>query len=127
MLWLLEPNLLTRAPEGPALAASVAAEDGSLRVAASFEPGAEVVRVRLEAGAPPEGRVLQLWLLPDGGQGAPESLGVLPEGEGMLPVPERLREAVAGGVLAISDEPPGGSPAAGPTGTVLATGAVTTL
>lgn len=127
VLWLVDPGLLTRAPEGPVLAATVAAEDGSIRVAARFEPGAEVVEVRLEAGAAPAGRVLQLWLLPEGGQGAPESLGVLPEGGGTLPVPEALREAVAGGVLAISDEPPGGSPEAGPTGSVLATGPVTTL
>jgi len=39
-------------------------------------------------------------------------------------VPDDLRRRVAGAVLAISDEPEGGSPTGAPTGDVLAVGPV---
>jgi anti-sigma-K factor RskA len=44
-----------------------------------------------------------------------------------LPLPEALRGTVAGLVLAVSDEPPGGSPTGAPTGAVLAVGQVSAL
>lgn len=127
--WLALPGVFQRGPAGPDFAATVSAEDGSLVVLASLQAEDDAVAVELQAGAAPPGRVLELWLLPDGGQGAPESLGVLPEGAAVarLPVREDLRDDMPDGVLAISDEPPGGSPEATPTGSVLATGAIATL
>lgn len=120
------PGLLTRAPEGPAFAADLAAEDGSLVVAARFEAGTGEIAVEREAGAAPEGRVLELWIIPDGQ--APVSLGVLPEAEAaVLPVPEAFRAGFPAGILAITDEPPGGAPEGAPTGTIRATGTITTL
>jgi anti-sigma-K factor RskA len=126
LLWIAAPGLLTRPPQGPAFVAEVAAEDRSLVVAARFEPGEGEIVVEREAGAAPPGRVLELWIIPEGG--APVSLGVLPEAEAAeLAVPEAFREGFPAGILAISEEPPGGAPGAAPTGAVLATGPITTL
>ncbi|MEL6126646.1 MAG: anti-sigma factor [Pseudomonadota bacterium] len=53
------------------------------------------------------------------------SLGVLPEEpDARISVAVALRPLLPGGTLAISDEPPGGSPTGAPTGEVLAVGAV---
>lgn len=65
-------------------------------------------------------RAYELWLLP-GGDKPPRSLGLLPtEGEKTVVVPAELREMLASGkTLAVSVEPPGGSPTGLPTGPVL--------
>ena len=67
---------------------------------------------------------LELWVLPK--EGAPRSLGVVANEMGdtlitILPTDPRVRGANA---LAISLEPPGGSPTRQPTGPVLATGVI---
>lgn len=114
------------APFTPAYLAEVAATDGSLIVLAAFDPAQGTLRLERTAGAARPDRVLQLWVI--AGDAAPSSLGVLP-GDNItdFAVPEALRDAVSGGVLAISDEPLGGSPTGLPTGDVLATGPVTVL
>jgi anti-sigma-K factor RskA len=62
-----------------------------------------------------------LWLIAEGG--APVSLGLLePQGPSRITVPDDLRPVLAGATLAVSDEPPGGSPTGQPTGAVLAAG-----
>jgi anti-sigma-K factor RskA len=112
------------APEDPPLVADVAAEDRSLVVRAAYDGTDHTLFVEREAGAAPPGRALELWLI--AGDGAPVSLGVLPEQrQAKLPVGPQMREDLAGGVLAISEEPPGGSPTGAPTGEVLATGQIT--
>ena len=67
----------------------------------------------------------ELWLLPAEG-GPPVSLAVLGSLEARFPVPsaqvERLR---AGGKLAVSVEPAGGSPTGAPTGPVILVGSIT--
>jgi anti-sigma-K factor RskA len=126
LLWVAAPGVLHRAPEGPAYAATLAAEDGSLVVAARFETGSGLIRLEREAGAAPAGRVLELWIIPEGE--APVSLGVLPEAEAAeLAVPEAFREGFPAGLLAITDEPPGGAPGGVATGTVRASGPIATL
>lgn len=129
VLWLVVPGLFWRSPLAPDFTATAAAEDQSLVLTASLEAEDEFLDVVLRAGAPPPGRVLELWLLPDGGAGAPESLGVLPAGVVAveLPVRDDLRDDMPDGVLAVSDEPPGGSPEDTPTGAVLATGPIVVL
>mgnify|MGYP000881567588 CR=1 FL=1 len=78
---------------------------------------------RLE-GAPATGRSLELWLI--AGNEAPVSLGVLPQdAASRITLPAALRGKLVGSVLAISDEPEGGSPTGAPTGAVLATGELT--
>ena len=103
--------------------AQIAAEDGALIVKASYDATSGALYVDRTIGAAAPGRALELWLV--AGDDAPVSLGVLPEArEARLSVPENLRIKIAGGVLAISDEPPGGSPTGVATGAVLATGAI---
>ncbi len=110
-------------PEGPLYRAEIAAEDGSLRVIAAYDPATEALRIERVTGSAPAGRVLELWLI--AGDAAPASLGVLPEAAtAVIPVPDALRAGLAGGVLAISEEPVGGSPTGAPTGEVLALGPV---
>ncbi len=126
-LWVgLGVDMFTpRAPDKPAYVAQIAAEDGSLMVAASYDAKAGALFVDRRAGAAPAGRALELWLIV--GDAAPVSLGVLPEAQqGALPIAPELRARLsAGAVFAISDEPEGGSPTGAPTGAVLASGAIT--
>ncbi|QIE44067.1 hypothetical protein G5B38_00175 [Pseudohalocynthiibacter aestuariivivens] len=112
-----------RAPNDPAYVAQIAAEDGSLIVQAAYDAENGALFVQRDAGGAADGRALELWLI--AGDNAPVSLGVLPEDQiASLTIPEALRAGLDGGVLAISDEPPGGSPTGAPTGAVLAVGAV---
>ena len=73
------------------------------------------------------GRTLELWLI-KAGAAQPVSLGVLTAEEtSRFTLPEQLASGFAQAVLAISDEPAGGSPTGLPTGAVLATGKITKL
>lgn len=79
---------------------------------------------RLLGAVPPVERVPELWLVPS--SGVPVSLGLLePTGYNRRPLsPEIERMLVAGATLAVSLEPPGGSPTGQPTGPVISTGAL---
>ncbi len=112
----------------PALFASeVVSETGDLRILAVVDATAHTVRLTRTAGAAAPGRVLELWGIPADGTG-PVSFGVVPESEtAEFVVPDALLGKAAGLILAISDEPPGGSPTGQPTGAVLATGEVNRL
>ena len=111
----------------PSFTAELAAEDQSLVVLASFAPEAGILRIDRQAGNARPGRVLELWLIAEGAT-APVSLGVLPEQTTTdVALPPALIDAVAGGTLAISDEPVGGSTTGAPTGDVLAASVVTSI
>lgn len=113
------------APTDPVYVADITAEDASLVIEATYDADGSLYLQRL-AGAAREGRALELWLIE--GSNPPVSLGVLPaEDRARLIVSEDLRARLAGAVLAVSDEPPGGSPTGLPTGDVLALGEVTNL
>jgi anti-sigma-K factor RskA len=122
VLWATNAGLLLPDPAtGPAYAASIAAEDGTLVVEAVIAPDSGAITVTRVTGAAPDGRVLELWLIAS--DAAPVSLGVLPEaGRFDLSLDATLASAVPGATLALSEEPPGGSPTGQPTGTVLALG-----
>ena len=126
LLLIVSPMLRDLGPQPPAnpiYHADIAAEDGSLLIAAGYDAETGELYVERRAGQALPGRVLELWLI--AGDNPPVSLGVLPEDtRTRLPVAETLRAALNGGVLAISDEPPGGSPTGLPTGAVLAVGPV---
>lgn len=107
-------------PANPVYTADIASEDGSLVVLAGYDAEALELYVERAEGAARPGRALELWLI--AGDNPPVSLGVLPEDPAArLPVSPELVSALEGGVLAISDEPSGGSPTGAPTGDVLAT------
>lgn len=123
--------LLYLGPFGPPtepsadLTARIEAESGDVRVLAGYDEATGQLEVARREGAPAPGRSFELWLI--AGDAAPVSLGILPEQErGVLSVPEALGPRMAGAMLAISDEPAGGSPTGQPTGEVLAMGQVIT-
>ncbi|MTJ03195.1 MAG: hypothetical protein FH759_00695 [Sediminimonas qiaohouensis] len=121
--FVVSNDLLVLDGDVPPLRAEIAAQDDSLRVLAAYDADDGALRVTRDAGAAAPGRALELWLI--AGQAAPVSLGVLPEArDGVLQVAPELAEKLPGATLAISDEPPGGSPTGAPTGDVLATGQV---
>ncbi len=113
-LLLLQPGLL-RPDAGfdPSLHVDIVVADLGLTVAAGADE--DTLRIINVAGTVPEGRSYELWLI--AGDAAPVSLGLLPrDGQVDLPRPPGL---VTGAVIAVSDEPLGGSPTGAPTGAVL--------
>ncbi|WP_419896050.1 anti-sigma factor [Roseomonas sp. USHLN139] len=89
----------------------VQAEGGSLRLAA------------LNPQPAPEGRVLQLWALPQGAT-APVSLGLIPPSGAVSIAPGRVAPG-PGMLIEITLEPPGGSPNPRPSGPILFIGRLT--
>ncbi len=122
-------DLLERGPQmptEPALVAEIAAEDRSLVVQAAFDAEAGQLFVQAEQGGARDGRALELWLI-EGGN-APVSLGVLSEdGLTVVALSDEQRRVLPGAVLAISDEPTGGSTTGAPTGDVLGVGEITNV
>ena len=108
----------------PSHVAEIAAEDRSLVLLARLDADAGTLSIDRQAGDARAGRVLELWLI--AGDNPPVSLGVLPAAQtAELAVDPSLIPALRSGTLAVSDEPPGGSPTGLPTGDVLALGPVT--
>ena len=104
--------------------AHIAAEDSSLLIAATLDQTTGEIRLNRTEGTPRAGRSLELWLIPEGADG-PISLGLLGEEPvTVLTLAPEQRAALQGAVLAVSDEPEGGSPTGAPTGDVLAVGAI---
>ena len=116
---------LAPGPAGdPLFVAVVTAPDATPHMVISMhEP--DLLRARTVKPWPgTEGKSLELWVLPKGG--APRSLGLVSNvpGDTMIRIPStdpRLRDASA---LAVSLEPPGGSPTKLPTGPVLGSGVI---
>jgi anti-sigma-K factor RskA len=100
-----------------------AASGGNAFVASVNADGSALVAQPLQPVALQPGRVLELWSVPP--QGAPRSLGLISaQGATVLPR-ERLPKTLLGGgtdALAVSIEPPGGSPTGVPTGPVVYAG-----
>ncbi|MGJ8610546.1 MAG: anti-sigma factor [Octadecabacter sp.] len=119
---LTQPNAIA-----PTMVAEMAAEDTPLVVAAAYVEENATLFVEWQAGDRIAGRDVELWLI--AGNDAPVSLGVLSQGESIteVSIPAGLRGLLDGGVLALSDEPLGGSPTGAPTGAVLAAGELSTL
>ncbi|MGK7869597.1 anti-sigma factor [Falsiroseomonas sp. E2-1-a20] len=83
----------------------VEADQGGLRLAS------------LNPRPAPEGRVLELWALPQGAT-APTSLGLIPA-QGRISVSPSTIQPSPGMLIEITLEPPGGSPIGRPTGPIL--------
>lgn len=115
------------APFAPGFFAELAAPEGALLIAVTYSDDSGEMHLQRSVGQAPTGRVLELWLIADGGPG-PVSLGVLPDtAEAVLTVPEALRPDMPGATLAITEEPPGGAPGPGPSGAVLAAAALSVI
>jgi anti-sigma-K factor RskA len=120
-LYTLQP-----APQSQPLVARLAGEQTAPTLVALYETETGALRLNRTSGDAATGRSLELWLI--AGNDAPVSLGVLPASStSSITVPVALRQKFAGGVLALSDEPAGGSPTGAPTGAVLATGQLTAI
>lgn len=105
----------------PTLHATLISEDGAVHIEAGYAPDGNLFKVIHELGAPAEGRDFELWVI--GAQAeAPVSLGVIPaDRESLFEITPEIAALIDGGVLAVSDEPKGGSPTGAPTGAILAT------
>ncbi|MEN9011379.1 MAG: anti-sigma factor [Yoonia sp.] len=110
--------------DSPTFVAEIAAEDDSFVVLASFDPDAGTLDMNRTVGGPREGRALEVWLI--AGENPPVSLGVWPKGQAKatLAIASDIARLMDGGVLAVSDEPPGGSPTGAPMGDVLGFGKI---
>ncbi len=108
-------------PAGPPLAATMAAADSPAKLVATWDPASRSLIVAAAAGveaAPGHGH--ELWLIPAGGKPLP--MGMMPSDR-----PMRMRvgpgmDVREGVTLAMSIEPPQGSPTGLPTGPVIAAG-----
>jgi anti-sigma-K factor RskA len=114
----------SRTPATPTIIAQVQNEAAKLKLAVAFDSATNELRLNRLEGSPAAGRSLELWLI--AGSAAPVSLGILPaDATARITLPEPLRDKLVGSILAVSDEPEGGSPTGAPTGAVLATGELT--
>lgn len=122
------PDTVEGIPPGTILMTHlIPVEDSGLGLALTREPDG-TLRVNRVAGAPTPQREQQLWLIVEG-QEAPVSLGLLSQDQitTLTPPPEVAQLFEAGASVAISDEPPGGSPTGAPTGAILALGSLVPL
>ena len=125
----LQPPTVVQAPgpvAGPLLNASLTTQDGApvpLFVAA-YDPArkALIITSLVKAGSDP-GKVHELWVIPSDGK--PRALGFVEPGKSKsIPMSRELADAMAeGSAIAVSIEPPGGSPNPNaPSGPITAVG-----
>jgi len=123
-----EPTPVVIAPTPvttPAPVTTLAADDGSPAYLATVDvQRGRVTVMPVPAAADSEGRVPELWLIPEGE--AARSLGVIDTNTAYeIQVPtELLPGLVAGSLLAVTLEPPGGAPQGVATGPITAKGAI---
>jgi len=110
-------------PGNPGYVAEITAQDRSLVVQAAYDAPSGQLHFLREVGDVQAGRSLEVWL--SVGENAPVSLGLLSGGRHtVVALDEAHYGVLEGAVLAISDEPVGGSPIGAPTGAVLGVGVV---
>ena len=123
LLAMALPALRPALPPSDRLAASLTAEGSSVTYLVLYDSATGSVSLAHMTGDPVEGRDFQLWIAR--GSEAPVSLGVIPAGVSTrVPVTsDQIRALMTTAAhMAISLEPPGGSPTGQPTGPVLAVG-----
>jgi anti-sigma-K factor RskA len=119
--------LLNRPALQPPLVATLAQQTGGPAFVANIDRDKRLITVIPAAFTQQPGRVPELWIIPPGGN--PRSLGLLnPSQPVALTISnELLPHANPNSALAVSIEPPGGSPTGLPTGPVVAQGRLTAL
>jgi anti-sigma-K factor RskA len=92
------------------------------RLVATLDPARGQLVLTPLALTLPQGRDPELWIIPEGGK--PISLGVIAaSAPTRMAAPAGLRaDGVFTATLAVTDEPPGGSPSGAPTGSIRAAG-----
>jgi anti-sigma-K factor RskA len=116
----------TVAPPAPLLA-RLDAESGQAGFVAAVSPGGTTLTIVPASLLAADQKSMELWLIPDGEK--PHSLGLIdPDRPVTVTVPESLLPKISSNaVLAVSLEPPGGSPTGQPTGPVIANGKLAAL
>jgi len=107
---------------GSVLATALTAPGGRVLFVAVMDPlrdGVTVIPVHTVTGA---GRYPELWIIPAGG--LPKPVGMIKAASPLRVSSRALSIAEERTVLAISLEPPGGSPTGAPTGPVIASGSL---
>jgi len=113
-------------PAGTPMVAMLGDEQKQMKVMASWDPAGRQLVLVVAGDMPADpAHAHELWVIPAGGK--PRSLGTM---GGAKQSHMRLADALAtlmenGATVAISVEPPGGSPTGLPTGPVIASGALT--
>jgi anti-sigma-K factor RskA len=114
--------------QGPPLLARLDAESGQASFVAAVDQGGDSVTiVPASLLSAEEQKAFELWLIPPGGK--PHSLGLIDASKPVqIRVPKTLLPKLSrDAVLAVSVEPPGGSPTGQPTGPVIANGKLASL
>jgi anti-sigma-K factor RskA len=101
----------------PVPVASLASPDGGRLLRAEMVSNGRFLRLAHTGPPIPARHALELWLIP-AGAGMPQSLGLL-TAKGAVTILPLAMALNPGDVLAVSEEPAGGSRLAGPTGQVL--------
>ncbi len=111
----------------PPLLATLGASNGQPTFVAAVNAGGTGLLVVPAALLTSDPRAMELWLIPAGDK--PHSLGLIEPGRPVhLAVPRELAgRLTADAALAVSMEPPGGSPTGQPTGPIVASGKLTSL
>lgn len=108
---------LALTPPKPELTATLMVDQSALQYSAVITAGRLTI-TRVSGEVPDAAHVHELWLIV--GNDPPVSLGLIPPGGETISLPE----ATAGALLAVTLEPPGGSPTGKPTGPIVAKGAL---
>ncbi|MFJ2991187.1 anti-sigma factor domain-containing protein [Pandoraea sp. NPDC087047] len=119
-------------PRGPApvatsayMVATIARQDGVAHWTATLDMHrANMVVVPADKPTIEPGRTTELWLIPHNAKPIPLGVFAADQPASMALSPEILAKVGSNAVLAVSIEPPGGSPTGQPTGPVVATGTI---
>ncbi|HEY6895185.1 MAG TPA: anti-sigma factor [Rhodanobacteraceae bacterium] len=121
----------SRQPPAPTVVAPMVAainlDDGKPAFLATIDLARGTMLVLPVSAVIPAPKVAELWLIPPGDK--PHSLGVVDVAHPVsVTIPPALRSAVTlKAAMAISVEPPGGSPTGQPTGPVIAKGGISSI
>ncbi len=121
---LLAPPPPQQQAEPARLVASLAPKQSDVHYFVVYDARQGDIGLSHVTGARADSRDFELWVIE--GQQTPVSLGVIPSGQTVhIPVNDELRRKIAAGAtFAITLEPLGGSATGGPTGPVVAAGAL---
>lgn len=111
--------------QGAPLVAMLGDSDKQMKVVASWDPAGRQLVVAVAGDMPVDpSHAHELWVIPAGGE--PRSLGTMPPVRKMhMQLADALAQLLKqGATIAISVEPPGGSPSGKPTGPVVVSGSL---